>query len=325
MPTKTPTPVSAQLTKLVGRFALMAAPFLAYGAVILAVDPYNRFGISSLVADRYKEDISFKLNYAMWEMLQYRHDPAPNLLIGDSRMMNLPTETIDQVSGVTWANLAYGGGSLREAIDTFRFAAEQTELERVVLGVNFNLYNAADDKNRVAEVTAALDNPLLYFSNRNVMTAASKLIPAALTGREAEIGQPDGDKEQFWRYQLETTTRVYYGNYRYPEVYAEDLAQLAAHCAEHDIDLSFVIFPGHTDLQDQVATYELEEDYARFVREISALGTTYDFDFANDLTRDPDNFKDPYHLTDEAEPAVIDVVWGGSREHVRVLGPQQGG
>jgi len=325
VPTTTPAPVRAQLSKLVGRFALMAAPFLVYGAVILAVDPYNRFGISTLVADRYKEDISFKLNYAMWEMLQYRHDPAPNLLIGDSRMMNLPTETIDEVSGVEWANLAYGGGSLREAIDTFRFAAEQAELERVVLGVNFNLYNAADDKNRVAEVTAALDNPLLYFSNRNVMTATSKLIPAALTGREARIGEPEGNKEQFWRYQLETTTRVYYGNYRYPEVYAKDLAELATHCAEHGIELRFVIFPGHTDLQDQVATYELDDAYARFVDEISALGTTYNFDFASDLTRNAANFKDPYHLTDEAEPIVIRAVWGDAREHVRVLGHPQGG
>ncbi len=322
MPQQPSTPVSAQLAKLAGRFGLMAAPFLAYGAVILAVDPYNLFGISGLVDDRYKEDISFKLNYAMWEMLQYRHDPVPNLLLGDSRMMNLPTETIDEVSGVPWANLAYGGGSLREAIDTFHFAAEQTELERVVLGVNFNLYNAADAKDRVAEVTAALDNPLLYFANRNVMTATSKLIPAALTGAEAAIGKPAMSKDEFWEVQLGPTTRTFYGNYRYPTAYAEGLAGIVEHCAEHGIELSFVIFPGHTDLQDQVAAYELGAEYERFVGELAALGTTYHFDFASPLTEDMDNYKDPYHLTDEAEHAVIDVVWGGGREHVRVLGPE---
>ena len=312
---------STQLGRLAWKTGLVALPFLIYGMVIAAVDPYNLFGLSSLVDDRYKQDISYKLNYAMWKMLQYRHDPQPAILLGDSRMMNLPADTIEQVSGQPWANLAYGGGSLREAIATFHYADSMVELERVVLGVNFNLYNAADDKDRVAEVTAALDNPLLYFSNRNVMTATTKLIPAAITRSEAAIGEPAMSKEAFWRYQLETTTRVYYGNYRYPEAYLEQLQEIAEHCLERDIALSFVIFPGHTDLQDLVGEYGLEAEYERFVSDISQLGTTYHFDYPSELTQDMSLFRDPYHLTDEAEPTVIQAVWGQARDHVRVLGP----
>ncbi len=314
-----------QLRKLAWKSGLMALPFALYGALIVAVDPYELFGVSSLVQLRYKQDISYKLNYAMWKMLRYRRDPLPNVLLGDSRMMNLPDDAIQQASGRTWANLAYGGGSLREAIATFHFADAQTELERVVLGVNFNLYNAADDKDRVAEVTAALDNPLLYFSNRNVMSATFQLIPAALTGREAAIGAPAMSKEEFWRYQLETTTRVYYGNYRYPAAYHEQLTELAALCRERDIELAFVIFPGHTDLQDMVGEYGLEAQYERFLDDIAALGVTYHFDFPSELTRDVENFSDPYHMTDELEPRIIGAVWGDEREHVKVLGADSGG
>jgi hypothetical protein len=256
----------------------------------------------------------------MWKLLRYREEPLPVVLLGDSRMMNLPMDAVERAAGEPLANLAYGGGSLREAIASFEFAEARGRLERVILGVNFNLYNAADDKDRVAEVRAILKNPLLYFANRNVMIASVRLLPAALLGRPEAIGEPSMSRERFWRYQLEVTTRVFYGNYRYPEAYHRDLEALAARCRERGIDLGFVVFPSHVDLQEQVGAYGLQAEYDRFLSDLSALAPTWNFDFPNEFTSNEANYKDPYHLTDEAMERVIQTLWGEERDLVRILG-----
>ncbi len=306
--------------KLLRKTALFAVPLLLYGLVIVAVDPYDFFGVSRLVPDADKQEISFRLHYPLWKLLHYRNDPLPNILLGDSRMMGIAPDSVAAATGEPWANLAYGGASLEEILRSFRFAAERAELRRVCIGVNFNLYSATNAKDRISEVEAILANPLLYFSDINVLDATGKLLQRRLLGKKIEVGRPPMSADDFWRHQIESTTRIYYDNYRYPEDYRRRLAEVASYCRERGIDLRLVIFPGHADLQAQVGRYGLEKEYERFKRDLAALAPVYDFDFVNDLTSDRGNFSDPYHLNRSAKRTVIQSVWGNERSRVHVLG-----
>jgi len=304
------------------RLALFSVPAVVCLVVMIMIDPFNFFGVSHVVPDGLKSEVSQKINYAMWKMLAYRQDPVPNLLLGDSRVADLDEQYVEEISGVPWTNFGYGGGSLREAIQTFWFASEQVELERVCFGVNLHTYNANNNKDRVSEVEAALRNPLLYCVNANVVTAAGKLITAMIMGEPEPIGRPPMTREEFWEFQLEQVTRVYFEGYRYPTEYHRDLTEVAEYCLGHGIELSFVIMPNHVELQAKVGEHGLEEAAVQFRQDFIHWGPVYDFAFPNTMTGDQANYRDPYHFDEDFMQLIVRTVWGTERDFVRILEPE---
>ena len=63
------------------KLVLFGLPFAVAFCVVALVDPYNYFRLPSPVDDALKSRISFKLNYAMWKMFDYRRDPRPDILL----------------------------------------------------------------------------------------------------------------------------------------------------------------------------------------------------------------------------------------------------
>lgn len=302
-----------------GRTFLFVLPFIVYGLLIVAIDPYQRFGTGGVTPSALKREIAFPMNYAMWKLIEFRRSPSPDILLGDSRMMNLPAAAVDSVSGRKWCNLAYGGGTLREAIDTFDFAHSRTRLQRVYIGLDLCTWNGSDLRDRVSEARGAIRNPMIYVLNNNVVRASFAIVKANATGYKPAIGVPEGTPEEFWRRQLDVTARVYLEGWSEPASYRRDLARIAEICRKEDIELTFVIFPTHTDLQELVPRYGLAEDNAQMRRDLAQLGTVYDFGWDNDLTRDRGSFTDPFHLTHAAAEVVIGSIWGRERSYVRVL------
>jgi hypothetical protein len=312
--------MSADVRLLIKKLAIFLRPFMLYAAAIVAIDPYNYFNSRSDNGNDHKQEISFKLNYAMWKMIEFRRHPKANLLLGDSRMMDLHAEEVREVSGSEYYNFAYGGGSLKEAISTFEFASGLTDLRRVTVGLDLNTYNGSDSKDRVSEVKAALRNPLLYLTNNTVMLAAWKLVTSAVTGNPARIGAPVGDRDAFWRQQLDVTARVYLANYRDPGAYRAQLRKIAETCHSRGIELVFIIFPSHKDLMDKIDQYGLEEANRVMREDLTTMGTVYDFAWDNALTGDKESFRDPFHFSREVAAEIIESVWGGTRDHVRIYG-----
>lgn len=313
--------MNADVRKLLRRGAIFSLPFLLYAGVIMTVDPFNLFRAEGPVSRELKYATAFKLNYALWKVVAFDREPVGHILLGDSRMMGLPEERVSAVTGAPVANLAYGGGSLQEAIDTFWHAAETTSLDRVTLGVGFNMYSAANDKNRVLEVERILQNRLLYFINLNVVDATGRILASLLTGRAPEIGRPDADREAFWRHQIDVVTRTYYRSWREPRAYRQELHRIADYCRTKGILFEIIIPPGHVDLQAAVAANGLTEEYEAFKRDLTRIARVYDFDTPNPYTDDAGNFSDPYHPTPLAKDEVIQGVWGAGSAYVRVLEP----
>jgi len=298
------------------RFALFSVPFLVYGAVVVLVDPFEFFGVSSVFPRDLKVRTAARINSTMWALPEYLRHPTPGLLLGDSRMAAMDADSVSARTGIGFTNLAYGGGTLREAIDTFHLVEEKGALRRVYLGINFNLYSDANSRNRVRDVRAELKNPLLYFTDVNVIDALWRLIKSRFSGHVAAVGRPE-DRERFWKRQIDVTTRLFYGEYRYPKEFKKELHAMADDCRKRGIALALVIFPSHMDLQDQVGVYHLEPEYARFKEDLRDVAPVYDFDWPNAFTENRENFKDPYHVSDAAESEVMDGVWGAGSPWVK--------
>ena len=157
------------MKKFIATLALALVPVLLWGALFVAFEPNNYFGLRPGTAG----------NAPIARLRAFAQDPQPNIILGDSRMAHFDMELVNEVSGERWANVSYGGASLEESIDEFYYLYQTYPgLKKVVLGVSFYTLNANyRTANRMATIETQLKNPAAYMFNLeyniNTLTALS--------------------------------------------------------------------------------------------------------------------------------------------------------
>ena len=159
------------------------------------------------------------------------------------------------------------------------------------------LYNKYNQRNRVTEAVELINSPFSYLFSNFCLKSTFLISKSILTKEEVKIGVPEGDKDEFWKYQLENDAVVsYYIKYQYPDYYQKQLLKISNYCKENNIKLVFFIPPGHVDLQNLTIKFNRVKEEAKFIEDISKLGLLYDFNYPNVITKDVKNYKDPHHL-----------------------------
>src|SRR5271166_4620189 len=138
------------MTYFLKRLFQFGVPFGLYALLIYLIDPFNFLGGPSIVSNQVKMRTAYPLNYCLWKMPAFARHPLPQLLLGDSRMDALRSERVKELTGADYFNLAYGGATLREIIGSFWFASRHTNLSRVYIGLDFNLYTDYEQYDRTA-------------------------------------------------------------------------------------------------------------------------------------------------------------------------------
>lgn len=297
--------------RLFARAALFAAPFCLYALFILLVDPFNFLNAPSIIPDDVKARTASQLNPCLWKMRQFEQRPSPNILLGDSRMMAMKADRLKELTGKDYYNFGYGGGSLREMIDTFWFASKRVQLREVYIGLNLSVYNDYNYTERTKLYTTVEANPALYFVNRTVLQAALYDAYSHFSSTDLRLGAPTSSREAFWRDYLDNVIAGYYTNYVYPKQYGRELTRIAQYCREHNIQLTFIIFPSHVEVQQRVADFHLEQRNQAFKQDLAALATTYDFDYENEITTRRENYTDPVHTIEPVNEILMREIWLG--------------
>jgi hypothetical protein len=293
------------------KLSMFLLPLLLLAGAIAYIDPFEYFAMPSNISSEVKGAGSSRLNYALWKTVHYRKNPEPNLILGDSRVGQINEKLIGRFTDEKYYNFGYGGGSLPEIISTFWFAAGETRLQHVYIGINLSLYNEYLSRNRVPGALSILQNPLLYLINRDVWKASFLVAKKVWLGMDTDIEKPPMNQEQFWMYQLTTTADRYYGRYAHPDKYYKELSQIVDYCRTNGIELVFLILPTHIDLQNCISQhYGLQQAAEQMLTDLCGLGTTIDFNYPNGLTEAKENFSDPYHLKSQAMEKVVEDVWG---------------
>jgi hypothetical protein len=300
------------------RLLLFSVPVLAYAAVIFVCDPFQFLGGPPVIPEDVKYRSASPLNPCLWKMAKFHRDPAPNVLLGDSRMLAVPAERVSQAAREPYSNMAYGGASLQECIETFWFATRQTRLRNVYFGVSFDMYNDYNLVDRTESYLSIAGNPALYFINRTVLQATVYSIYGAAFHKDLKLGATSLSRDVFWKYEINgpEMTRMFQ-NYIYPVKYYSRLVELGRYAKQHGIQLTFVIFPTHTDFQERFGAFGLEPQKSRMTEDLAAIAPVFDFDYPSGLTRDERNFTDPLHLARPAMDKVVDEIWGGHVQYAR--------
>ncbi len=278
---------------------LFLSPFVIITLGLIYIDAYNIIQQEKNPNwQALKYNISYKLNYPLYQLQQFDYEPSKVVILGDSRAKALNASEFEKVSKLSTKNVAYGGGTIIEAIETFWYLTDNYNLESVYIGLSFNLSNKLNNKNRVEEVIEIRQSKITYLTSKYCLKASAKIFQSVITGNTVQIGKPKGDKAKFWKYQLENTAPHYLKNYTFGVTYFEELKAIVNHCKDRNIELTFFIPPNHIDLQNRVKDYQLEKEYDFFVESIKGLNTKfYDFNFPNRMTENKDNYGDPFHYT----------------------------
>lgn len=284
------------MKKFLVKGLLFSTPFIIYSFIIILIDPYNYFGISSIINDKLKHEYSSKLNYAIWEVMRFKENPKENIFLGDSRMLGINTKKVKEISGFDFYDFAYGGGTLQEIISTFWYASSKIRLKNVCIGINFDLYNAYNVRDRVKGAIDIVNNPLLYLTNKNIIEAAYYCIKSTFSSETISIEKPKISKDKFWKLKLNEVGTRYFGKYQYPQHYQAQLKEISEYCEKNNIKLTFLILPVHVDLQRLIFKFGLRESYQKFINDIRSISEIYNFNFENVITSNKDNYGDPFHL-----------------------------
>lgn len=277
-------------------------------AINYIVDPYNYNKRFNLGYD--KKEISYKMNYRIYKLLEYKNNPSSNILLGDSRTDSISTDEIKKVTGEDYYNFAYGGGTLQEAIDNFWYAANIKKLKNVYIGINFNLFSDNNNMDLVEEAKNVIKSPTNYYLNSFVLKTSFYNLVYKFLNKNLYSEKPSMNKEEFWKYQLgNQVTGGFYGNYKWPDNYINELKEIKSYCDKNNINLVIWIPPTHVDLQNKVKDYNLQNEYNNYKVTLKAITKVIDFDTTNEITVNKDNFKDPYHFNENIMKLLVKKIW----------------
>lgn len=226
-------------------------------------------------------------------MIEFKNNPKNYILFGDSRGDILKAKYFKNQN---FYNFSYGGGSLYEEIDSFWYAAKLVKLEKVILSISFEMFNLYENKNLAEEAKTTIDTPYKYYMSFFTSKVSLMNLYSTIFNKKINVENPNMNKEEFWSYQINYSKR-FYQKYKYPTKLVDKIKLIAEYCDQNNIELSFFIPPGHTDLIDQMNKYNRSEERKRFKKDLRKIGKVYDFDFKNEFTQNKENFGDPFHIS----------------------------
>lgn len=292
---------------------------MVYGLVIFVVDPYNYLDDKDDANQKLKDDIAYVIEPHMLRMTKFHNEHTRNVVLGDSRSNGL----FARITSEKWSNLAYGGSSLQEIVETFWWAVEEAELDTVLIGINLNLYNKYNKKFWVQETLERRKNFFSYAFNRYTFRSTELIIESYLAGEQVVSYKPPASKEAFWKHTLDDMGSKFYEHFDYPDEYFQQLKSISEYCKRNKIKLTFWIPPTHIDFQRRKADYNLEEMDRRFRDDLRSLGEVYDFDYPSELTQDVNDYRDPMHFDIRVGEIVRDEILHGQPRYARYSSPEK--
>lgn len=277
-------------------FALLI-PVIIYLVFVLAVDPFNYFGISNFIPLETKRVVAYIENPALFNLIEYSHHPCENITISDSRFADKDLSLVESQTGLKFAELYIFDGMIKDMISGFWFANSRTKLKSVYLSINFNNFFITQRNDLVKSAETIINDPLMYAANLNILKSAFKCLKYDSNSLKDTIYKiPRTDFESNWTRFLSVTEMRYYKNYSYPQEYLKDLKEIKSYCDKHSINLCFIIPPTNVDMQELVDKNDLKSQKEMFVRNLAKISAVYDMDFPNTLTYNQELFYDPVHI-----------------------------
>lgn len=301
---------------MVRRFLLqclkLSLPVFALFALVAWVDPYSMYHVGGPVPRALKEKNLYHsgrtmpFSNMMWKLIDFRRYPATDILLGDSRLSFFDLDNLKTLTGDAYYNLGIPGGNYVTIDHTFRYADSLAQLRNVMVQVSFRGMHAGQSFDIYAEPAGLLKRPWSYVYNRRVIEAAGLNMYSSLFPESLRYDVPDEnqwqnvlDAERDAAIQWRTDTTVY-----------QKLQHIADRCEAEGAHLIFVEYPTHPDVQRIMQEAGLAAEREAYMARLSTMATVVDLDRPGMFPADRGFWRDPLHLTVDAQRQLTAKVWG---------------
>lgn len=301
---------------LIKKGSIFMIPIIAWIIIVITIDPFNYFNLSNQISEKSKLKSAQKLNSLLYNSIHFKNNPIPNIIIGDSRVRKFPHHRITEITGDEYFILHSNAAKLNEMIDLFWLANNYSELNNVIIGINFNLYNEYAYSNKVADVKELLENPFIYIFNWNILETTYLAVKNECFGITKT---KKNNKNKFWEHTINTVAKNHYTKWKKPNNYLLRLKEVGSFCKENNINLTLLIVPHHHEFHNRLIDFNLEEEEIKFKNDIAKIGRVVDYDYPNVITNCKSCFGDPIHTTDSASKVIINDLFSGTPNIGKVL------
>ncbi len=292
------------------KFLIFLIPVVLYILLVIFIDPYNYFTLSKgIVSNEIKRKIAYEISNPLYELIEFEKQPSPYVLLGSSQTGIFTPDVVKEFTGHRFMNMSYGGGTMPEIISTFWELDKYTELKEVYIGISFMDFNGSQYRNRVPEAIKIKSDFLSYIFSKSVLESTFLILKAVIFNIKVKIGRPDMSADKFWKYQLDVTANRFLATHTYPAGYYESLKKISEYCNKNNIKLVFFIPAGHVEVQKKIPEFNMQAGENKFKEDLKKLGDVYDFNYPNELTKERNNFSDPFHFKDEIARTVIEELF----------------
>lgn len=283
---------------------------------VFIVDPYNLFYISRIFSDNSKfkcvnrSNASSPRGNILWKTIEFKRNPTPNIILGDSRMEDVNPDCLSKKLGGPVTNMAVPAGNNKTIIDLFWMAAKTTELKNVFIQTNFNRYNALFNFDLFEPTRQLLHKPFYYFFKWNYIEDAFSVMYYSVSGDEKYVSQSYRFRDDNWSSTEHLiTNELSRFDYVYPTKLYSGLKGIATYCKENHINLQFIIAPDFYESHSYIRIYGLEKEYRKFKSDIKALGSTVDLDDGMPFSYNKNNYLDHFHIKPHMADTIVSMMF----------------
>ncbi|HAH59047.1 MAG: hypothetical protein KUL83_07970 [Lentimicrobium sp.] len=298
------------------RGLIFALPLFVYVLFILIVDPYNFINVFHVIPAKEKfrviqrTDESSPRGNILWKTIEFKRNPVPNIIVGDSQGKDIDVVLVDSLTGEPYYNLCAPGSSFETMFNMFWFAARHSKLEKVYFQVAFMNYNANRQYDLFHFAADYFERPYEYFTTREIFFDAVANVAWAVSRNSYIV---ERSYEYLSPMNMENMARkrldMFFGNYIYPDKYRDEFIKIKQYCSDNDIKLCFVILPVYKEVDQYLEEKGMIADRLRFRKDINSYGYTINLDKLTYLKEDRNNFIDYFHPTQSVIDALTRIIW----------------
>ncbi len=300
---------------MVRRFLLqcikLSLPVLGLFALVAWIDPYQLYHTGGPIPRALKEKNLYHSGRTMpfsnmlWKLVELRREPSPNILLGDSRLSYFDLDSLEHLTGDRYYNLGVPGGNYVTMDHLFHYADSLATLRNVVVQVSFRGMHASQTFDIYAEPATILAQPWSYVYNRRVIEAAGLNLYSLIFPDAIAYDVPGEDQ---WRTVLDAEKAAAQDWVMDTTVY-QKLAHMAERCRAEGARLVFVEYPTHPDLQRIMHDADLDAARKGYLDRLRTMAPVIDLDQPGLFPTDRSFWRDPLHLTVDAQRALIARIW----------------
>lgn len=291
--------------------ALLALPLFLLFGLVAWVDPYGLFGNSGPVPvelkkkNLYHSGRTMPFSNMMWKLVEFRRSPAPDIMLGDSRLSYFDIAALKKATGHTYYNFGIPGGNYSTIDKLFRYADSLTTLRNVYVQVSFRGLNVGNDFDIYQEPSMLLDKPYSYVYNRRVLEATGLNLMSWLLPSTVAYNKPSPDQ---WNEVLDAE-RANAEHFVTDSTVFTRLQRMADRCRAEGAKLVFIEYPTHPDVQAIYGVPDLAPARTAYMERLGRIAPLIDLDRPGMFPVDRSFWRDPLHLTVDGQRSLIGLIW----------------